>query len=707
MPIREQLKMKNSKFKKWQTILFLIFNFSFLISKVLAGGDGSATIAPATIPQGSVLDSTLTYTVGTGGITAGGQVVVTLPSFWGPSILQNNNITTDGYVSSTVSVAAVYSITLGTSTTSVTFTLTSGSLSNGDTISFYFTHLHSSCPQPTATQALWSVQSSSTSTDTPASIASLPSQTYTTGPAQWLVYEPWNPITVISGQASNGIVIRGSDGCGNAVNVATTTVITLNALYQDANFIYQTDSSALFALDSGMSLPITTITISVGQSSTTFYYRTGIQGNNLAIRGDYTSFQGPFVQQLWRNVTSLSSFSFGNISIDFGSVVAGQTSLSLTPDGSGTNDHAYIRFLPSNSNLQWHVTISSSGFNNIVFERWGSGDPQSTVVWDGHNMFAQGNVVPNGTYVVKIEVIGLTANTSLSMAVNSSQISGQVTLGGSPAVGAFVNAQNSNGPGYSFAVTDTLGNYTLNGLKSANTYNLFCSFTDPTSQGQLQGFLSNIAAPTSGQNFIFQTPGRIRVAATLTAAAPSPSFGSINANTSDYKLFANANIRFVAGATASDNGDTVNPSTWSILTVQPNTYTLKVNLPGYGANTQSVTVAAGQTADIILPLAPKATVYGKITLPGPAVSNSWVSVEGTPSGSPGPTIWGGASFNVGQSTAIYTIFSVDPGTYSLLARLPGYVPLVNSNVIVGSVNLGDSTNGGGSDFSGFSIGGSL
>src|SRR5258708_15825090 len=87
-------------------------------------------------------------------------------------------------------------------------------------------------------------------------------------------------------------------------------------------------------------------------------------------------------------------------------------------------------------------------------------------------------------------------------------------------------------------------------------------------------------------------------------------------------------------------------------------------MPGYGAADQTITVAANQTVNMIMNLTYRASVYGKITLPAPITNSTWINVQGTPNGSNYPTIFGGASFNVGQSTGIYSIYGVTAGTYT-------------------------------------------
>src|SRR4029077_9563005 len=79
----------------------------------------------------------------------------------------------------------------------------------------------------------------------------------------------------------------------------------------------------------------------------------------------------------------------------------------------------------------------------------------------------------------------------------------------------------------------------------------------------------------------------------------------------------------------------------------------------------------------------------------------------TPQGSNFPTVFGGTSFNIGQSTAVYSIYAVSSGTYNFSAQVTGYVPQQSTNVVVGTTDLGNPNTGGGVDFSTFSVGGNI
>jgi hypothetical protein len=662
-------------------------------------GLGTASLAPSNVPEGGVITATATFTVPSAGMNVGGRLEVDIPSVWWPNPLQNTNSAQDGYVTVTSTASASFNLSFPNTYPAVTVALVAGALPAGTNIQIVFNNIHPNCPPPNQTLAGWEIKSAMSASDPLGDIVNQSSQTYIHGPAQWIEYNPWNPLTVAVGQPSQSLVLQSNDNCGQAVPLTSNTTVNLQGFLANQSTL---DSNATFSNSTNFSTPITSVTLSAGSSSATYYYETTSTGT-LWIEGNYLSpiFNNP--QSLWLPVTSLTTApSFAGLSVDTGLPVAGQTSVTISPDGTGVNNFAYIRFVPSNTTIQWHVAISSNGFSSTVFDQWGYGNAQGSLSWSGQNIYQNYNTVPNATYTVKVEYPGLVSNTSMSITVNTSQISGSVSLGVSPIAGAQINAQGANGPGYSSTVSDVNGNYVLYGLHAGNSYNLNATYINPANQAVVTGQLNNISAPSSGQNLSLTVPDVIRVTGIAPNPAASTVFGNLNVNSSNYSQNYFGNLRLVTGSTTTDNGNSFNPSTWTVFYVQPGTYTIQLNMPGYGASP----VTVSNSSDVVISLTQEASIYGVLTLPTPAAYPIWSSVSGILSGSNAPTVWGGASFSVGQSTAIYSIFSVNPGTYTFFAQVPGYVPSTLSNIPVGSINLGNP-NTGGEDFPTFSVGGTI
>jgi hypothetical protein len=665
-------------------------------------GAGSAAVRPTSVQEGSIVTTTVTFVVPPGGMAAGGRLEVDLPAGWGPA----PQTTTPGQPGYTVyQSTSTTPLALSVAGQGVILSVPSGFVQPGTQIDIGFWGINTNCQAPIQ-NAVWGVKTVMGTGGTLSPIAAAPIQTVTVGAARWLNYVPWTSLTVAVNQPSTALVLQGSDGCGQPAPLAAPLTLNFTGLMPDQT---TSDAGAIFSLSPSMAPTITSLVVPAASTATVFYYQTSSSGNNLWLRGTYTSPFDGTPQAIWRSVNVLASvFSFGTPSLDNGVLTPGQTTMTLTPGDTTSSPLAYLRFQPTDVTTVWHVSISSDGFNTVIFDRWGSSNPLSSLAWDGRD-FRNGSIVPNGVYTVKLDVPGLVTNTTLSVNVLSAKISGTVTLGGVPVAGAFINAQGTSATGWSGAQTDASGNYTLYGLKSGAVYNLFANIISTATQTPLNSQILNVTAPAINQNFALSSPGLVRIAATATSPAPYAIYGSMNLFTAGYAQNFWGNLRLLSGSTASDNGDPFNPSTWTLLGVPPGNYTLHLNMQGYAVPDQPVVVVANQSTDVTLTLNRSASIFGMITLPAPATVPTWVSVQGTPNTSTIPTIYGGASFSVGQSTAIYGLYAVNPGTYSLVAQQTGYIPYKITNVMVGSSDLGDPINGGGVDFSstGFSVGGTI
>ncbi len=688
---------------------FLLSALSVWPSRLWAGG--TAVVQPSTIDEGTQVSySTMTYIVPTGNWVDGAAIKIHLPYGWGP-YLQTTNSNQSGYVVATSSPSRTLSVVAASTEAAVAVVLSPAqSLSAGSTVYVVLKNLYTTCPLSGQSTSYWTIYERLASTDTFTLLAAAPTQTLMSGPARWLGFSPWDPLVAVANQTSSTITVQGTNSCGRPAAVSSSVVVNVAGFLSD----YTTfDSGAEISTSPTFNVITSTLTISTGTTQTSFFYRTSTVSNALFLKAAYLDLQYASLTSISRSVNVLASaVTFSEVSVDSGTSGGSLTSFTLTPDGDGSNDFAFIRFTPSNSAVTWRVAISSDGFNTVVFERWGSANPGGTVQWDGRRQYgaASNSIVPNGTYAVRIEIPGLLTVNTLSITVAGVSISGQVRLGAAGVSGAWVNAQAVGAPGYSGTFADSNGNFVLNGLKSGQAYNLYTHFYDPNTQTPLNGSLQNISAPATGADISFSQPAKIRIAASLSSAAGFTTYGQVSARTSDFSRFYNGTLRFVSGNTTSDNGDGFSPSTWTVLVVQPGSYNLTLEVPGFATQTSSVTIAAGQTQDVgPLTLTPKAVVYGKISLPSPVTQpyGLWIPVDGVKSGQTSPSVWGGAYFNVGQSSAIYQVFNVEAGVYAFRARVQGYIPVSVSTTVAGVI-IGNSVSGG-VDFSSgsFSTGGSI
>lgn len=664
---------------------------------------GQASIQPATLPESAeVQATTVTFVVPSGGWSAGAKLKVQLPFGW-YTWLQTYDSMMTGYVSA-ASIPGGANLQVQVSTHApmqnmppyVEVTLQTGTLSAGNTIQVRIDRIWTNCPPPNQTSVIWSVfgRPGPSAPEIPAS--SQPIQTFASGNASRLSFYPQGSFLAVRNTISAPIVLRAESECGNPVPLASPMTVTLSGLLSDW---ISADGTAQFSTMSILSPTTTTLNLTPSVSSATVYYRTSSSGYK-AIRAEY-------LDPRWGTPTTTSrsievrdqGVTISGVGIDNGAGGTAQTTYTLSPDYDGQNDFAFIRFALSDSNVNWRVLISSDGFNTLVYERYDFGDPLGRVSWDGR--ICQGGfcggmapIAPNGTYQVKIEVPGLATDTSLAIVISAASINGRVTLGGTGVPGAWVNANPTSGTGGSGTNTDGNGYFTINGLKTGQTYNLNTNFYDSGSQAQLYSWLNNITAPASNANIVFSQPARIRVAVSVSQPAQSTIFGSVQAERSDHQRHYSGTLRIQMSSTTSDNGDTFNPSSWTVLNVEPGTYQLRVEIPGYSANDQTVTVAAGQTMTLpVINLVSKATIFGKIEFSSPTINGTWINVDGQKSTMQWPSVWGGFWLDVGESSGIYRLFNVDPGTWTIRVRAPGFAPVAVSTV-VGSSNIGNENNGG-------------
>src|SRR5258708_34076753 len=146
-------------------------------------GQGTAVITPSNVVQGSVVMTTVTFTVPSMGMATGGKVVITLPPGWGPSSLQTTYPAQSGYFTLS-STSGVFTVIPSTSQPSVKLVLSAGSLSSGATIQAFFNNVYSNCPS-NSSQVIWGIKSAMTSADPLTDLVAAPApQTLVLGPFQ-------------------------------------------------------------------------------------------------------------------------------------------------------------------------------------------------------------------------------------------------------------------------------------------------------------------------------------------------------------------------------------------------------------------------------------------------------------------------------------------------------------------------------------------
>jgi hypothetical protein len=156
------------------------------------------------------------------------------------------------------------------------------------------------------------------------------------------------------------------------------------------------------------------------------------------------------------------SGGISEVSVDTGNVVANQTSVTITPDGDGTSDVAYINFqFPAA--FRYMVELSSCNFDTVARTFFGFGD-MARIPWYGdldNFNFGAPDMGPAGTYQVKImDESGYLSDQSLSIIVSAGGITGRVLDSSNQPIANAEIRMNQNTL-KRFSRTNSAGEYTL------------------------------------------------------------------------------------------------------------------------------------------------------------------------------------------------------------------------------------------------------
>jgi hypothetical protein len=141
-----------------------------------------------------------------------------------------------------------------------------------------------------------------------------------------------------------------------------------------------------------------------------------------------------------------------------------------------------------------------------------------------------------------------------------------------------------------------------------------------------------------------------------------------------------------------------NSSTWSVLAVAPGVYDAEFSVPGVGVSTRvaGLALAAGTVTDLPLAIGRKADLSGAVVLPSTTAFGAWVSVEARLLGSSVPASFGGVSVPcascgpvLDRKSAAYALYGLDPGSWTITARSPGFTAVSSSVYLAGSAAVTD------------------
>jgi hypothetical protein len=701
--------------------------FTFAANRIIFGagdGQGSATVAPSTWAACMSVVSTVTYTVGSGGIGPGGALALRVPDGWtepryvtqadpplgGVAILSTSTVWSVAGSSEVLSAPAmISSVTLGPGWIAVRVKSNAlDSFKPGEQIRFVY---HGRPPgRPLVGAQSFELRSQGTRTGALNAIGVSPSLDLQAGPAGALAFTEYSPLALGPLQTSPTLQLRVTDVCGNPVSAPASAELTLRAgVHSSTGFAV--DDQAEFFLSGGGS--ISSVLLPAGERfSESFYYRTSTAGISLEhVRATATISGSP--AQAERAVVLLSSAALLQaVSIDTGSLASGATSAVLSAGASGAQ--VRVSFSLPDPRVEWELSISTdaSASSTVLFSAAGAGDAARPIVvsWNGV-VCPQGEpcrFAAPGAYSVRLRAAGGADIRVLEVRVPASaSVYGSV---GEGAAGAFIRASGSGAGVGAFTVADSTGFFQLFGLLAGERYDLTIStLVSALGQGV---YLSTVAADATASaagtdlgTLTMPQPSFLRVSVLIPVLAPVEFWGNFHAAASDGSSAGSGALHFSSGSAVSDDGAQAlgrSASTWTVLALPPGSYDGRLVLSSIGISTwvHGISVPEGGIADLRVILSRKANVSGWAILPSTASAGTSITVQALRQGSQSPEAFAEvfvASSSAGLSftSGTYTLYGLDPGSWTLQAYAPNWRSTSAAVFISSDADIGDGRTGAG------------
>lgn len=696
-----------------------------LLNPGAAGGQGSAVVVPAISSGCEPVVATVTFTVGAAGLQpGGGGLALQVPRGWTiPVDKTAANPPPLGYVVVASTSAAMTAVAV--STNPARFggpsgpALGSGWVSvmpqgppflKGEKILITYAALPPLGPAGRGPQ-IFTLLSQSASGGSLSPVLPQPSLTLNAGTTNFLAFTDRAAVTLGPLQNSPTMQLALTDLCGNQTSTNAVTVATLSAVITGAAGPVP-DAGAVFYLAGG-GPAVASVAFAAGSSlSPPFYFATSTGAAAVetlvataAVPGRYASFFQNASRQI---LLAASSPAFVGVSLDTGTPSPGVT--VATASYSLPRTSVFLRFNANLAGLPWEAVISTDAvqFSPPVFRAAGLTDParSQSVAWDGlNNQVQPQRYVAPGVYYVRLRLSnGAAENTALRVHLPVSPfIAGNVGAGGA---GADVRA---DGPGSGLgnnAVATSTGYFQVFGLIDKSSFNVTVS-TTILAFGQavrLQAKAFGVPASTGGTmiagGLTLPATGLLRVSVALPTPAPRELTGSVAIHDSDYTNSASAALHFFAGFGSSDDGAGSfggSASTWTAMLLLPGQYTVDIKVPDLALSTSMVGVSVGANAinDLPVALARKSNVYGFAMIPSTSAFPAPISLSAQKLGAPQPSVFAQAlvhpwSDGVFTTSAPYTLFGLDPGSWTITARAFGFFSSSTAVLVsTSAADLGD------------------
>ena len=690
-------------------------------------GQGFATVTPSTAAGCEELVSTVTFTVGASGIGRGGALAVRAPEGWSlPLGVTASSLPASGYwVAASTSLAA----SMG-STTAVVNPAASGPVTlgagwfllsvatgsaqtylPGQQIKLSYRSRPPFGPAGRGAQS-FAVMTRGDASGTLQPISTAPVATLGAGTTSFLAFADASPLSLTPLTASGTMQLLVVDMCGNPKPGVSSGTVNLSLSVLGGSGAVA-DASAQFFSASGAA--ISTVVLTVGGASPAFSVFTATSAPaDLVLKATATFVGGGFwytsveASRAVRLRAALPAFT--GVSVDTGTLKAGSTSATLSaadPASSG----ARLRFTFAEPELSWEAVVSPDGVNysTPVFSATGPGDAARPIVlaWDGVDRTQSPPVyAPAARYKVRLSAGGGAAvNRALEIVVP--QTAGYAGRLGSRGAGARVRAAGPGAGDGRWAVASSTGYFELRGLKPASPYALTVA-TTAVVLGRAVEVSTELAAGAAATPLLdlgalsFPATGYLRVALLVPSPSPREAFGSFTARRADGSAAFSGSLRLSSGAATTDDGGPSfgrSASTWSVAAAPAGTYDLDIAVPDLGLSTRAagIVVPSGGGTDLSVSLAKKANVFGWVILPSTAPFGTFVTVQARAAGETEPSAYGGVFVSSvpwagGPSSGAYSLYGLDPGTWTIVARAAGFTAssttiLVSGTGDIAGVNL--------------------
>lgn len=747
-------------------------------SQATGDGQGTAQIRDlsnnilSSVIVGSQTSLSIRFTVGSSSITAGGRISLRIPDSWSmptlgncPSCVGNVTLST---ITPTLSASAIELYT-DPADPRVVIASPTVKLNAGDTISFRYLNAWVPYQKQTGVQFQIKVQGTNNSLLLP--IASQPAVDIVAGPPAYVGFPDWNQYTLGANQTSPGLIIEPKDFSWTTTAATKSMKLRIFAFHWDTHtYTFRYDTGAQFSKDNfntdiyfasgnvtnnflvstsavqvaqyysslGSELfanaTAYSFSIPVGSVGEKIFYRSSTTGDTILwieYNNDFDAGPSTYTISRWFRIIP-QAMQINNFTIN---------PPTITPDGNGTGDFATINFVPNNADVQWRVRIGtdpifgqlsplpnnvgSGGFGsatsggvsassiNVFMDSWGNGAPQG-LSWYGYDN--NGNILPDGNYIVRVEDVGGVVVSTQVVAVDSDYLNVFVEKTDSNgAANAFVYVNGQSGQGYVYrqAQTDSTGRARIWGLKSGGSgYNINVNYYDPAILSNFTGLKNNVQAdsnPASVSTVTFTLPAQIRIQAVISTDAVEAGYdqwGSVQVADSNGLSVGYGSLRIPAGSNVSDSGWSSSgfPSSWTVINaVTGRSYKIRADIYGFGVKEiDTGTLLTSGTTDFVLNFVKRPKITGYVILPSTQQYSTWVSIEGTKQGESFPTAWGGAYIrgeDQGQATTTGTyIIDVDTGVYKFKAKAFGFgttawAPITVPQAGIGTILAGDAWNG--------------